>query len=121
MKKDELSRQLAAMLLEEREASVFVQKALATYFTAKPKETFASLARRMGFASRSFVRSLATGKRRPNLLNFRQIAKGLGLSVDATTYLGLLIETRDNDQIGLRAELNASELKLRKSVEKRVL
>jgi len=122
LNKIELKRQLAKCLLEAANPSKFLQRAFAVLCEAHPKTSFADLARKMGFSSRSFVRQLMIGNRRPNLQNCRQISQGLGLSSEASDYFELLIvaENQQLDPVAFDKKLNEAELKLRRSLDKGV-
>lgn len=123
MQNSQLQTELARLLLEEKDPSFFLQRAFELRKKEQPGTSYALLARRMGFASRSFVRLLIEGKRRPNPRNFKKIADGLGLSSTAAAYFGLLVE-QQNQKImrpSFAQELNAAELKVRSSLRRRSL
>lgn len=115
-------KEISLCLLEESEPGKFLQQAFELHQKAHPKTGFAQLARKMGFTSRSFVRQLALGTRRPNLQNYRQIAQGFGFSKEATEYFGLLIDLHRNSQPSPAQEktLHEAEIKLRKSLQKNI-
>lgn len=118
----ELSTKLIKCLLDADSTSDFLQKSLFVLRTPKRKVSFADLSRKMGFSSRSFVRLLFLGERKPNLTNYRQISQGLGLTKEATHYFGLLLEKEQLEfkhRRSLDAELAQSKIKLHKFLQKK--
>jgi transcriptional regulator with XRE-family HTH domain len=119
----DMRREISQRLLKAKDASQFVQEAFALLASRQgpsSKMNFAELARKMGFRSRSFVRLLAIGERRPNLQNFRRIAVGLGLTPEETEYFGLLLERERSPAVSIRftKRLDEAELKLRRNLQK---
>jgi hypothetical protein len=58
---------------------------------------WADIARRGGFASRSFPREVVLGKKRLTLLSLPKFIKGLGLNADLADYLRILVEIEHPD------------------------
>lgn len=118
----DFNTELIKCLLAADTASQFLQEALSVLKAFKPKMGFADLSRKMGFSSRSFVRLLFLGKRKPNLKNYRQIAQGLGLSKEATRYFSLLLEKEQSkfqSRLALDSELIQSKEKLCKFLQRK--
>lgn len=120
---NQLQQNLSECLLETTDLTEFVTKAFALYLDAHPRANYAGLARRMAFTSRSFVRQLALGTRRPNLTNYRKISAGLELTDEATEYFGLLLEKQKGNHGTIRSKRRIvdAEIKLRRSMQKKVI
>lgn len=92
MKAEDPKKLMIQCLLKANDPTHFVQEAFRALNSQMRKTTYAALARKMEFKSRSFVRQLVEGSKKPNLSNYKQIGKGLGLSTSGLRYLELLIE-----------------------------